>query len=184
MCEQIKNKIGEVQKGLENDVANKMKSINKDLDKRTHMVNKIEEIISQLSSEIKKSPTNDRTMQRSIQILEEAIRENSRFLQEEAASNNCNMAAVAQDYPSSFASIIEPEIGIEIVEKRQAKNTGRNTGLPSNPSQMTEKDLLVRYKDTFSTCDNRTISNNLEVTNQANPNEQEMLNGKELNLYC
>lgn len=146
------------------------------MEKRTKKSNKVESIISLLTLEIKKEPSTEKSMQRSLDKMNALLNDINQL-----DLSSCSTLPV-QDFPSSFVAIAEPDFGIEIIEKHKLKgmeaSTGRNNDFPSNPSQMTEKDPLVRYKDTISTIDNRTVCNNLELTTQANPNEQEMLNGK------
>lgn len=179
LFEKIRAKTNEVQKNLECDILQRYKQIDKELSNQTNKAERLNSIIQGISTKLNSlfNPSNSSSeCTKELSALETLMNEYVKNFQEEIVSSGIN-PYTAQDIPSSFLNIIEPDLGIEVIENKKLKNgleSGRNAGIYGNPSQMTE----VRYKDTFSTCDNRTIGNNLELTaeNQLT-NEQELLSG-------
>ncbi len=172
MVEKIKNRVIEVQKELDHDISNRLKLVDAELEKRADRSARISALVADLATKMKSSPATEQQVQQELKSLETLLFTHSKYFKEELAASTTYLT---QELPSSFGALAEPILGLELLDASRKAATGgaeggRNAGLRAGPSQMTE----VRYKDTFSTCDNRT---NLELTTQAAANEQELLNG-------
>ncbi len=191
LTERIKARANEVLKSIEDDVGSRLQLISTELEKQTARTRRIDSMMAgldlnlnlnlNLDTKLQTNPKGEQQIRRDLQRLEELLTEHHRQFKEESAATSNNPYAV-QDFPSSFVTLPEPDLGLELIDKRRKPSEadhGRNAGLPPNPSQFTEKDPLVKFKDTYSTCDNRTVGNNLELTTQGNPNEQELLSSKQ-----
>lgn len=160
IVERAKGRAQELQKQLEYDVANRVKLIYTEMDKQTEKIAMLDQLTSRLKTLLSRSVSSD---------FDCAMSEANRCTGDKAESIDA-----AEYFPSSFASILEPDFGLELIERRaKVPDGGRNAGL--QPGQATDRDPqdaqdpLVRYKDTFSTCDNRTISRGFPAVGESKP---------------
>lgn len=146
----------------------RLKEIDDNLTKQSIIVKQISLFIKRIDSQLDSTPSNNKEAKQSLINLESMINDCEKEYREELEGSN---PYIPQEIPSSFLMIAEPIFDLELMENQNDKN-GRNNGFGSNLSQMAE----VKYKDTFSTCDNHTISNNLEVPMDRLPNNKDFIN--------
>ena len=137
VIERLKIRVHETLKKLDCDVFSRLKTVRTEIDKQSEKISMIDELMMK----IKTAPTTEVTDATN----SDTVRSLKQFLTEQYPNLN-----QYEDFPSSFANLIEPEFPFEFIER---SDSGRSVGTNNAP---VDKEQLVKYKDTYSTYDNRS----------------------------
>jgi len=150
--EKIRIKYAEIARGIDVEVFNRLKIVHGEMEKLLENIRKIDDIEGKIKPNLLDSPEKAKNI---LGILKEFLNSQQNI------SNNEIHYSNDENFPSSFSNISMPEFSYELIEKNVLNSSGRNNGLPIN--HITEKENLVKYKDTYSTLDNR-INTNKTIT--------------------
>ena len=162
LIDRINIRVSEVLKGVECDASNRLKELDANLNKHSIESQQLIEQIKRIDEQIEVIPKTNKDISKCLDNLEAVLED---CMQELRRSG----LYVPQEIPSSFVTLIEPDLGFELIEKQGG---WKSSEFGENLSQMGE----VKYKDTFSTCDNHTMTNNLEVPIENTIAKHDLLN--------
>lgn len=151
-------------KTLECEVNNRLEELDTNMNQQSTQVQQLDKYIAKIDEQLDIVLSTDKESKKCLNKLEGVLSEYRKECKKELS-----IPYTPQEIPSSFITLIEPDLGLELIEKQGGRRS--NVG-GDNMSQMGE----VKYKDTFSTCDNHTIANNLELTTENTMMRQDFIN--------